>query len=102
MFHEKPNSEPSNATRESVREELAKPRMTKSARIAQLNLGTVRIPPHPGATGPGTVTRIIPSPCSDDQQRDVRIENPLIDEHGDDVSPKKGAHAKVIVTAKEA
>jgi len=62
MFHEKPKSEPSNATRDGVIEELAKPRMTKSARIAQLNLETVRIPSHPGTAMPGPVTKIIPSP----------------------------------------
>jgi len=32
----------------------------------------------------------------------VRIENTLTDEHGDDVSLKKGAHVDVTVTAKHA
>jgi len=33
---------------------------------------------------------------------DLRIENALIDEHGDDVKLKKGAHVEVTVTAERA
>jgi hypothetical protein len=34
--------------------------------------------------------------------RDLRIDNTLIDEHGDDVRLLKGAHVEVTVTAKAA
>jgi hypothetical protein len=60
----------------------------------------------------GTVEKIVPSsrPSQPEQaqiavdgaeprHRDLRIENALIDEHGDDVKLKKGAHVAVTVTA---
>jgi hypothetical protein len=61
---------------------------------------------------PGTVDKIIPSPRpsqpekaqiavdgADQRHRDLRFENILTDEHGDDVKLKKGAHVEVTVTA---
>ena len=91
---------------------MAKPRMARSARIAELNLDTARIPEQPSTTMPGTVDKIIPSPRpsqpekaqiavdgADHRYRDLRIENTLTDEHGDDVRLKKGAHVEVTVTA---
>jgi hypothetical protein len=97
-----------------VTTELAKPRMSRSARIAELNLDTARIPEQPSITVPGTVKKIIASPRpsrpekaeiamdgDDSQNRALRIENTLTDEHGDDVSLKKGSHVDVTVTAKE-
>jgi uncharacterized protein YfaS (alpha-2-macroglobulin family) len=36
---------------------------------------------------------------ADHGYRDLRIENTLTDEHGDDVRLKKGAHVEVTVTA---
>jgi hypothetical protein len=36
-----------NATRDSVKKEMAKPRMSKSARIAELNMDTLRTPGFP-------------------------------------------------------
>ncbi len=61
---------------------------------------------------PGTVDKIIPasSPSqpekaqisvdgADQGYQDLRIENTLTDEHGDDVRLKKGAHVEVTVTA---
>jgi hypothetical protein len=33
--------------------------------------------------------------------RDLRIENTLTDEHGDDVRLKKGAHVEITVTAND-
>ena len=91
---------------------MAKPRMARSARLAELNLDTARIPEQPSATMPGTVEKIIPSPRpsqpekaqiavdgADHRYRDLRIENTLTDEHGDDVRLKKGAHVEVTVTA---
>jgi hypothetical protein len=114
MLHKKTKKAPGNATRASVKKEMAKPRMAKSARITELNLDTARIPEQPSTTMPGSVDRIIP-PLRPRQQekaqiavegadrlhRDLRIENTLTDEHGDDVRLKKGAHVDVTVTAKD-
>jgi hypothetical protein len=73
-----------------------------SARIAELNLDTARIPEQPSVTMPATVDKIIPSlhpgqprktqivvDGADHRYRDLRIENPLSDEQGDDVRLKK-------------
>jgi hypothetical protein len=103
-----------NATRASIGKEMTKPRITKSARIAELNLDFSRIPEQPSTTVPGTVDKIIPSPRSGQSEkaqialdetnpryRDFRIENTLTDEHGDDVKLKKGGHVEVTVTAKK-
>ncbi len=99
-------------TRASVKKEMAKPRMARSARITELNLDKARIPEQPSTTMPGTVDKIIPSPRLDQpdkaqiavdgpdhRYRELRIENVLTDEHGDDVRLKKGAHVEVTVTA---
>jgi hypothetical protein len=112
MLHKKAKKQPGNATHASVRKEMAKPRMARSARIAELNLDTARIPEQPSTTMPGTVDKIIPSPRpsqpekaqiavqgADHRYRDLRIENTLTDEHGDAVRLKKGAHVAVTVTA---
>jgi hypothetical protein len=112
MPHKKRKKEPGAATRASVREEMAKPRMARSARIAELNLDTARISEQPSVTMPGTVDKIIPSPGpsqpekaqiavkeADHGYQDLRIENMLNDENGDDVRLKKGAHVEVTVTA---
>ena len=61
----------------------------------------------------GTVDKIIPSPRpsqpekaqislegADRRYRNIRIENTLTDEHGDDVRLEKGIHVEVTVTAK--
>ena len=42
-----------------VNKEMAKPRMARSAKIAELNLDTSRIREHPSTTIPGTVDKII-------------------------------------------
>ena len=99
-------------TRASVKKEMAKPRMARSARITELNLDKARIPEQRSTTMPGTVDKIIPSPRLDQpdkaqiavdgpdhRYRELRIENVLTDEHGDDVRLKKGAHVEVTVTA---
>jgi len=112
MTKDKSKKASSNATRASVTEEMAKPRMTRSATIAELNLDTARIRERPSITPPGTVDKIIPSPSpsklekaqvavkgADRRYRYLRIENELTDEHGDDVKLKKGAHVEVTVTA---
>jgi hypothetical protein len=100
------------STRASLEKEMAKPRVAKSARIAQLNLDTDRIPGPTSTTMPGTVIQIIPSrhPGKPDSaqialdgdeklHQNLRIENLLTDEHGDDVKLKKGAPVEVTVTA---
>ena len=112
MLHKKGKKELGNAARASVKKEMAKPRMARSARITELNLDTARIPEQPSTTMPGTVDKIIPSPRPSqpekaqiavdaaDRHRDhLRIENTLTDEHGDDVKLRKGAHVEVTVTA---
>ncbi len=113
MLRKKAEKRRSDATRESVKKEMAKPRITRSARIAELKRDAARIPEDPSATMSGIVDKIIPSPrpsqpeqanivvdVPDKRFRDLRIENTLIDEHGDDVSLKKGAHVEVTLTSK--
>jgi hypothetical protein len=115
MLHRKSKKETGNATRASVKKEMAKPRMAKSTRIAELKLDTSRIPERPSATMAGTVDKIIPPPRpsqpemaqiavdgADHRYRDLRIENTLTNENGDDVRLKTGAHVEVTVTAKDA
>jgi hypothetical protein len=112
MPHKKRKKEHVNATHASVKKEMAKPRMARSARIMELNLNIARIPEQPSTTMPGTVNKIIPSPRpnqperaqiavegSDHRHQGLRIENTLTDEHGADVKLKKGAHVEVTVTA---
>ena len=96
----------------SVKKEMAKPRMARSARLGKLNLDTARIPEPSAVIMPGTVAKIIPSPRpsqpekaqiavegADHRYRNLRIENTLTDEHGDDVRLEKGASVEVTVTA---
>jgi hypothetical protein len=112
MPHKKSKKGRRDETRASVKKEMAKPRMARSARIMELDLDTTRIPEEPSTVMPGTVDKIIPPPSpnkpekaeiavdrSDHQHRKLRIKNELIDEHGDDVKLKKGAHVEVKVTA---
>ena len=112
MLHMKTRKKTGNALHASVNKEMAKPRMARSARIAELNLDPTRIPEQPSVTLPGTVDKIISSPRpsqpekaqivvdgADQRYRDLRFENTLTDEHGDDVRLKKGAHVEVTVTA---
>jgi hypothetical protein len=104
--------EPISATRLNVKAEMAKPRMARSAKIAELKLDNTRIPEPPSATMPGIVDKIVPSPSpgkpekaqivvdrADHRHRDLRIENTLTDEHGDDAKLKEGARVEVTVTA---
>lgn len=114
MLHKKVKQEPSNAAYASIKREMAKPRMARSARVAELNRDTARIPEQPSTTMPGIVDKIIlstrPSQSErariavdgpDQQYRDLRFENTLTDEHGDEVRLKKGAHVEVAATAKD-
>ena len=76
-----------------------------------MKLDTSRTPEQPSATVPGKVDKIIPSRTPskpekaqiavkgpDRRKQDLRIENSLTDEHGDDVKLKKGARVDVTVT----
>jgi hypothetical protein len=114
MPHKKGKKEPRKATHADVTKEMAKPRTARSARIAELNLDTSRNVEQPSTTMPGTVKRIIPSPRTNLPEkaqiavagaprpyRDIRIENTLTDEHGDDVRLKKGAHVEITVTSRD-
>jgi hypothetical protein len=114
MLHKKSKKGPTTATHAEVKKEMAKPRMARSARIAELNLNTARNIEQPSTTIPGTVKKIIPSPRTNLPEkaqiavvgaprphRDLRIENTLTDEHGDDVRLKKGAHVEITVTAND-
>jgi hypothetical protein len=104
---------PNKHKREPSQAETAQPRMSRSARIAELNLDTTRIPEHPKTVMPGTVDKLILSPHSSRSEkaqisvegadygyRDLRIENSLTDEHGDEVRLKKGTHVEITVAAK--
>ena len=105
--------ETGDATRASVMKEIAKPRMARSARIAERNLDTARISEQPSAAVAGTVDKIIPSPRRSEPEKariavdgtgrrdhHLRIENALTDENGDDVKLNKGSHVEVTVTTK--
>jgi len=65
MLNKKVKKETGNATRASVKKEMAKPRIAKSARISELNLDTARVREQPSTTMPGTVNRIIPFSTSE-------------------------------------
>jgi hypothetical protein len=45
MLHKKRKKRPGNATRASVKKEMAKPRMSKSVREEEINLAAARIAP---------------------------------------------------------
>src|ERR1700687_5139622 len=112
MLHKKSKKEPRNATYATVKKEMTKPSMARSARITELNLDTEQTREQPRTTMPGTVDKVIPSlrpsqpeeveiggDRADRPHQNFRIENTLTDEHGDDVKLKKGAHVEVTVTA---
>jgi hypothetical protein len=108
MINKKAKKERTQSIPVSIPLEMAKPRMTRSARIAELNLDTTRISKPPSIIVTGTVDKIIPASSprqhekalitvdgADPRHRDLRIENALIDEHGDDVRLEKGVHVDV-------
>jgi len=87
--------ESDSATRASIKKEMAKPRMAKSARKAELNLDAERVPGQARATLPGTVNKIIASlrtiqpekaqiavGGAHGRYRDLRIENTLTERNG--------------------
>ena len=98
------------AIRVKVKKEMTKPRMARSARIAELKLDTSRIKEPSSVTVPGTVEKIIPVTSNQPEKaqvridgaagshRDFQIENTLTDEHGGDVKLKKGSTVDVTVS----
>jgi hypothetical protein len=111
MARKKTKKLSAKAMRASIKKEMAKPRVARSARIAELNMDPKRTRARPSVSMPGIVGKIIPSLHSrrpekaqiavdgaDHKYRDLRIENSLTDEHGDDVKLKKGAHVEVTVS----
>ncbi|HEY6467870.1 MAG TPA: hypothetical protein VIY69_17845 [Candidatus Acidoferrales bacterium] len=112
MTDKRNRKDPATALRASIAKELAAPRMTKSAKMATLRQDTARVPVQPSMSMPGTVEKVILSSRpgqrekiqigvdgADTGYRDLRIENILIDEHGDDVTLQKGAAVELTVTA---
>ncbi len=104
----------SDKSTRAIEKEMARPRMARSARIAQLKLDTDRTREPATTTVPGTVTDIIHSRHSgkpdwaqinldvdEKLHRNFLIENLLTDEHGGDVKLKKGAPVEVTVTAED-
>jgi len=100
-------------TAQIIQKQIDQPRISKSARIAELNLDVARIPGPASTIMPGTVEKLIPSVGSRLEQaqirvdgadlgyRNLRIENSLTDEHGDEVKLKQGAHVEITVAAKD-
>jgi hypothetical protein len=111
MVHTKLKKKLGKAALASVTKMMVKPRMARSAKIAELKLDTTRIPEQPSITMPGTVEKIIVSRWPNQPEkaqiavdgagrphRNLRFENTLTDEHGDDVRLKKGARVEVTIT----
>jgi hypothetical protein len=112
MRHKKAKRDPLDVTRALVKKEMAKPRMAKSARIMERNLAAGRIVERPSISMPGTVEKIIPSRNRSQPEkaqivvdkaarryRNLRIDNSLTDEYGDEVKLKRGRHVEVTVAA---
>lgn len=111
MPHKRTKKAILSATRESVKRAMQKPSVTRSARIAQLNLDHDRISDQPTTSISGTVRKVIPArrgsnpeqiqiavDLPETRYREIRIENSLTDEHGDEVKLKRGAQVQVTVT----
>lgn len=115
MQHKKANKtgkQPDDALRASVRKEMARPRMAKSARIGQRNLDTNGLAERPSTRMHGTADKIIPSrhrkqpgkaQIAVDRaarpHRHLRVENSLTGKHGGEMKLEKGAHLEVTVAA---
>jgi hypothetical protein len=105
--------ESGNVLTASVRAEMAQPRMSKSARIAELESDKTRVSQPPKTIMSGTVDKIIEfrtPPVRETAQisiegesgyRKLRLENSLTDEHGDEVKLEKGSQLVVTVTAED-
>jgi hypothetical protein len=112
MLHKKRKRAPGSTTQARVKKEMGKPRMARSARIAELSQDKRRIPEQLSTVLPGTVEKIIPSHGRSQPEKaqiavdgthhrvcDLRIDSTLTDENGDDVRLKKGAHVEITVRA---
>jgi hypothetical protein len=101
-------------TAEIIQKQIDEPRISKSARIAELNLYVARLSLPARTIMPGTVEKLIPSvgPSQPEKAqigvdgadlgyRNLRIENSLTDEHGDEVKLKQGAHVEITVAAED-
>jgi hypothetical protein len=110
MSHKKTKKDSQANSRASIEGQMAEPRMSRSARIAEIKLDKTRFVDPASTTVPGTVEKIILAQSSKILEKaqialdgsgkkysKLRIENTLIDEHGDDVSLKKGAHVRVTI-----
>lgn len=62
MVKKKSKKESGDATRASVLREMARPRMARSARLAEMDLDHAQNPERTSGTVAGTVDKIIPSP----------------------------------------
>lgn len=112
MVQRKGKKEAGKATLASVTLEMEKPRIARSARIVELNLDRERVREEPRRTMRGTVSKVIACPRpsregkaqiaieeADRGYRNLRIENTLTDEHGDETNLKKGARVEITVAA---
>jgi hypothetical protein len=101
-------------TAEIVQKLRDEPRISRSARISELNLDVAQSPEPARTIMPGTVEKLISSvgpsqpekaqirvDGADFGYRNLRIENSLTDEHGDEVKLKLGAHVEITVAAKD-
>ena len=102
---------PGNQLFARVQKEMALPRMSKSARIAERESDTARVSQRPRTIIRGTVDKIIQFRTSrlrgtaqisiegEPRYRELRVENSLTDEDGDEVRLTKGDQVEVTVTA---
>src|ERR1700689_4798077 len=102
MGHKKTKKDFRGSTRANVAQEMGKPRMSRSAKIAELDSVTERLREEPSTSMIGKVHKIISSQraskpekaqisveAADKQYRDLRIEDKLTNERGDDVKLRK-------------
>ena len=94
-----------------IQKEMALPRMSKSAKIAERESYGARVSEKPKTIVPGTVDKIIQfhtprlretaqiSIEGEPRYRELRVENSLTDEDGDEVRLTKGDQVEVTVTA---
>jgi len=110
-MHKKSKKEADDQAHADVVREMAKPRISKSARVAELIeiLHGFRSRQARACRGPSTKSYRLQAQKAqiaiagaDNGYRDLRIENVLTDEHGEDVKLKKDAHVEVTVTAEAA
>lgn len=81
-------------TLRSVKKEMAKPRMARSARITELNLDTARISDQPSTTMPGIVEKVIPpSRPSQPEKAQIAVDRTARRHR----KLKKGAHVEVTI-----